>query len=183
MFFLLGTVCLACAPRGGAPRDAEAPVAKASAPSAKAPEATKARDAARSDRRRDPAAVWLAARDDGASGERPTVALMLRAAADGVARKTHALERLADRTRGASQATVYKALQALEKERAIFSDLSERVDTVDEREWESFKREAWRALDAVADPDDDVDADAHAEAPPAAAQREKPTGSTTAAKH
>lgn len=87
--------------------------------------------------------------------ERGQLGLILRAAADGVSRKTHALERTADATRGVSQATVYKALEALESQRAILSSLSDRVDNVEPSEWEAFKNESARVLDAVSEPDDD----------------------------
>jgi len=144
----------------------------------KGPEVATGSGAARSDRTRDAAPAPRIELDDPAASERPTVAQLLRTAADGVARKTYALELLADRTRGASQATVYKALQALEKERAIFSELSERVDTVDNRDWESFKGEALQALDAVREPDDESDGVPDT---PRAPRRSKPAGSASAA--
>jgi len=87
---------------------------------------------------------------------------------------------LADRTRGASQATVYKALEALEKVRATFSDLSERVDTVRDSDWEDFKEETLHALDAVREPDDDPDGRPATRPPP---RRQRPTDSVAAAKH
>ena len=114
-----------------------------------------------------------------ADRERPAVAQLLRLCADGIARKTYALEQLADRTRGPSQATVYKALQALEKERAIFSDLAERVDTVDDGNWDSFKREALRAVDTVREPDDDDRPDPSTPPP---ARKIRPADSAAAAK-
>jgi len=88
--------------------------------------------------------------------ERGQLGLVLRAAADGLSRKSHALEKTADRTRGDSQATVYKALEALESQRAILSDLSERVDSVPSGEWDSFKAESARVLDTLRDPADDL---------------------------
>lgn len=115
---------------------------------------------------------------DGTLSERHTVAALLRSAADGIARKTYALEQLADRMRGPSQATIYKALQALEKERAIFADLSERIDTVRETDWASFEQEAWRALDAVREPDEEPAQSPHG---PPTAPKKRPTGSAAAA--
>ncbi|HWL89566.1 MAG TPA: hypothetical protein VNO21_27370 [Polyangiaceae bacterium] len=148
-------------------------------------------DAPRSDRTRAASALKVGCGTPHASGaanegdehalrERQAVAFLLRTAADGVARKTYALEQLADRTRGASQATVYKALEALEKERAIFSDLSERIDTVREPDWESFKDEALSALETVREPDDDPDDPTNPPLPP---HRKAGTGSSAAAKH
>jgi len=173
---------MACAPRGGAPRDAAAPSdARHSAPSPKVPEVTASnRDAAPSERTHDVVRGPRTAQSEHDAKERYAVSLLLRSASDGVARKTHALELLADRTRGASQATVYKALQALEKERAIFSELEGRLDTVGESDWESFKLEALRALDTVRDPEDD-EPEAH---PPARApeRRPRPTDAAAAAK-
>ncbi|WP_394844130.1 hypothetical protein LZC95_44640 [Pendulispora brunnea] len=138
------------------------------------------RDAPPSERTHDGVRVRRIAYSEHEAKERYAVGLLLRSASDGVARKTHALELLADRTRGASQATVYKALQALEKERAIFSDLEGRLDTVDESDWDSFKMEALRALDAVRDPEEDEPAARPPAHPPA--RRPRPTDAAAAAK-